>query len=76
MNLKPISVVFDHAVEKGYLAPHEGQLFLADVQEGFGKDGHGANADLTAFIVAVQALPKPPTLGELGDMLRKVIEAD
>ena len=66
-----VLVVYDHAVEKGYLAEHEGMLFLEDVQEGFEKDGLGADADLAVFMSVVNALAKAPSLTELGDMLRK-----
>ena len=71
MSLTPVSVVYDHAVEKEYLAAGEGVLFLEDVQEGFVKDGLGINMELGAFISAVKALAGVPTLVELGNLLRK-----
>ena len=55
--MKPISAVYDHAVEKGYLADDGGLSFLDDIAEGYVKDGHTEHADLTAwFVAAVRAL--------------------
>ena len=74
MSLKPISAVYDHAVEKGYLAEDGGLSFLDDIQEGYVKGGHtkhAEHADLTAFVAAVRALPTQPGLIELGALLRK-----
>ena len=66
--ISSVLVVYGHAVEKGYLAESaEGMLFLEDVQEGFEKDGIGADADLAVFMSVVNALAKAPTLAELGD---------
>ena len=76
MSLKPISAVYDHAVEQGYLADDGGLSFLDDIQEGYRKDGHTEHADLTAFVAAVAALPTQPGLIELGALLRKAAEAE
>ena len=71
-SIAPISVAYDHAVARGYLAPGDGLSYLVDVQEGLVKDGHGANSTLATFIVAVRTLAPKPSLQEIGDMLRKV----
>ena len=67
--VRAISVVYDYAVEKGYITETEGVLFLDDVQEGLVKDGHGANAELAVFLVALKALSQPPASVEIGEML-------
>ena len=71
MSLEPISAVYDHAVEKGYLAEDGGLSFLDDIAEGYQKDGYSEHADLSAFVAAVTALPTQPGLIELGELLRK-----
>ena len=76
MSLKPISAVYDHAVEKGYLAEDGGLSFLGDIAEGYMKDGHTEHADLTAFVAAVTALPTQPGLIELGELLKKAADAE
>ena len=70
--IRAIGVVYDYAVEKGYITGTEGVLFLDDVQEGLVKDGHGANAELAVFLVALKALSQPPASAAIGEMLNKV----
>ena len=70
--IRAVSVVYDHAVEKGYIAEKEGTLFLDDVQEGLVKDGLGANTELAVFLVALKSVSPAPALIEIGAMLHRL----
>ena len=70
MDIKQISTIYDHALEKDLLVEGEGLQFLKDVQEGMEKDGLDQNTDLDHFIIMASAISKEISEVQLGEMLR------
>ena len=72
MDMKQISITYDHAVEKDILAEGEGLQFLKDVQEGIEKDGLNQNTALDHFIITASSIPRKVSNVMLGEMLKIV----
>ena len=72
MDMKQISTLYSHAMEKGFLSEGEGLTFLKDIQEGIKKDGLRTNTSLARLIITVSAIPRKINDAELGEMLKTV----